>query len=216
VGGRKRGDQHIIPLRHGTLSYNDKRFTDTIIYLEVFLPGDTTLASAEAMSDLQGIFSNQDFVTIDYDDPFAGNIQAAVDLIEEPVQTQDRFTYLFALHNPSGMWEDVTASNAVSANPPSVTTGGNRPIDDMVFTFAGTGFIEHTDTLGNANRLTIDAAAGAGTYIVDCGARTVQKAAVDQDAFLTVSREWPTFDAGTAQSFTSDVAVEVDWRNKWA
>ena len=89
---------------------------------------------------------------------------------------------------------------------------------DATITFSNTGFLEHTDSLGQVSRITIDAAAGSGIYIVECGQpRTVKKAGADQDAFITITQGWwMKFQPGVAQSFTSDVSVTIDWRDKYS
>jgi hypothetical protein len=216
TSGQRRGSNVLVPNQHGSYYVPDKYFAESDVLLEVFLPSDTNAAGAAALSTLADLFSNQGLVTVDQNDPSRGFIQANVELVTDPVATQNEFVYLFGLRNPSGFWEDVTASQAVG-NPPSVTTGGDRPISDMVLTFSGPGFLEHTDSLSQVSRVTIDAGAGAGTYVVDVGAKTVKKAAADQDAFLTLTQPWwMKFQPGVAQSFTSDVSVTVDWRDKWS
>lgn len=217
TAGMKRGSNLEIPYQHGVHFVPDKYFTDSDVMLEVFLPSDSHDAGAEALSLIQIHFAAQDEVLIAQVDPYRGAIQARVGLETEPVPTQNDFVYLFGLSNASGFWEDVTASTATSANPPSVTTGGDRPIDDMILTAAGPGFLEHTDELGQVSRIDIEAGAGAGTYVVDCGLGTIKKAGVDQDEFLVVNQPWwMKWSPGVAQSFTSDVAWSASWRNKWA
>jgi hypothetical protein len=212
----KRGSNLVIPNQHGTYFVPNKYFDESDVLIEVNLPLSTAAAAANALHDMALLLSAQDEVVVAQNDPERGNIRARVELMTDPVSTVEDHVYLFGLRNASGFWEDVSASQAVG-NPPSVTTTGDRPVSDMILTFAGTGYLEHTDPLGQVARITIDAAAGAGTYIVDCGARTVKKAGVDQDAFLTLTQPWwMKFQPGAAQSFTSTVSVTVDWRNKWS
>jgi hypothetical protein len=216
TSGNRRGSNILIPSLHGSYYVPDKYFDEADVLIEVVLPFTTNAAAAAALSTMADLFSSQDLVVVSQVDPDRGSIRARVELVTDPVPTQNEFVYLYGLRNPSGFWEDVTASTAVG-NPPSVTTSGDRPVSDMTLTFSAPGFLEHTDSLGQVARVTIDAGAGAGTYIVDCGARTVQKASVDQDAFLTVTQDyWMKFQPGVAQSFTSDVSVTVDWRDKWS
>jgi hypothetical protein len=219
TAGSKRDSNLLLPYKHGVLHTPDKLWDSADVLLEVFLPADAVEESSEAMSLFTFEFAAQDLVELKYTDPWTtkGIIRARVELLTQPVPSQDRLSYLFVLSNPAAFWESDTLSTAASANPPSVTTIGDRPIDDMILTAAGPGFLEHTDALGQTSRVTIDAAAGAGTYVVDVGAGTVKKAAVDQDEFLTVDQPWwMKFAPGVAQSFTSDVAWSVDWRTKWA
>lgn len=217
AAGRKRGSNLVIPYRHGELYVPDKYFTSADVLLEVGLPGNAADDGREALTAIQRLFAAQDEVVVAQNDPELGDIRARVELLTEPVPSQNRLVYVFGLRNASGFWEDVTASTATSANPPSVTTGGDRPIDDMILTFAGPGFLEHTDELGQKSRITIDAGAGAGTYVVDCGLGTVVKGSTDQDEFLTCSQPWwMKWSPGAAQAFTSNVNVAASWRNKYA
>jgi len=215
--GSKRGANLEISGKHGSVHTPDKLYRESDILLEVGLPYDSADAAYEALSTLSEIFSSVDLVTIAQTDPFKGAIQAHVEMNVEPVPTQSRFAYLFTLTNPGVFWEDVTATSVGSGTPPSITTGGDKPIDDMVLTFAGPGYAEHTDALGQVNRVTIDAGAGAGTYIVDFGARTVKKAGVDQDEHISFTDDFAMrWSPNAAQTFTTDVGVAADWRNKWA
>jgi hypothetical protein len=169
------------------------------------------------LSDLAALFSSQTEVVVAQNDPALGNIRARVEILQDPVPTEDRFTYLFSLRNASGFWEDVSATNVGAANPPSVTTGGDRPIDDMILTFSGVGFLQHTDALGQVSRIEVLSAAGAGTYVVDVGKKTITKSGAQQDEFLLVTQPWwMKWQPGVAQSFTSNVNVAASYRNKYA
>jgi hypothetical protein len=215
--GAKRGTNYQIAGRQAEHSATMKWHTPTDVLLEVAL-----LRSPTVLANLSGLLAKLDgasgLVTVGATSTFHGGVQAKVELLAEPYPvSEDPSVYVFTLHNPAGVWEDATPSNAAAATPPVVVTSGDRPIDDMVLTFSGPGYLEHTNGASEVARITIDAGAGAGTYIVDCGARTVQKAAADQDAYLTLTQDyWMRFDAGGAQALTSDVNVEVDWRDKWA
>lgn len=217
TSAQKHGGNLILPYRHGELHVPDKYFTGADVLLQVYLPFDTTAEAAQALSDLAELFSSQSQVLVTQDDPARGSIQANVELLQDPIPTEDRFTYLFSLRNASGFWEDQSASNAPSASPPVVNTGGDRPIQDMILTFSGTGFLEHTDSLGQESRITIDAAAGAGTYIFDVGKGSCTKADVDQSEFVSITQPWiMKWQPNAAIALSSDVNVEADWRNHWA
>ncbi len=216
TSGTRRGRDLVIPYRHGELFVPDKYFSSSDVMLEVFLPSDTVDAGAQALSDLALLLSSQSRVPVQQVDPARGTIRAMIELQTDPIATQNEFVYLFGLNLASGFWEDVSVSSA-SGTPPAVTTSGDRPVDDMVLTFSGTGFLEHTDALGQVSRVEIDAAGGAGTYIVDCGAGTITKGGSPADEFLIVTQPWwMKFQPGVAQSLTANVSVQVDWRNKWS
>lgn len=220
TSGMRRGNNLVIPYKHGEYSVPDKYFERSSVMLEVFLPSGTHDAAAQALSDLALLLSSQSLVAIQQTDPHRGWIRAMAELITDPVETQNQLVYLFGLNIPSGFWEDVTESTA-TGNPPSVTTTGDRPVDDMTLTFAGVGFLEHTDPLGQVSRVEVDSGAG-GTppYVVDVGAGTIVDSAgtpAAKDEFLTVTQPWwMKFQPDSVQSFTSNVSVTVDWRNKWA
>ena len=214
TSAERRGDNLIIPSQHGTLYVPDKYFAESDVLLEVVLPLTSSATAAKALADVALLVSNQGLIIVSQVDPHRGSIRARVEAVTDPVPTSDDFVYLFGFRNPSGFWEDVSLSTAVG-NPPAVTTAGDRPVGDAVLTYSGPGFLEHTDSLSQVSRVTIDAAAGAGTYIVDLGPKTVKKAGANQDAFITITQSWwMKFQPGVAQSFTSDVSVTVDWRNK--
>ncbi len=214
----KKGGNLVLPYKHGELYVPDKYFAGADVLLQVYLPYDTTAEAQQALSDLAALFASQDEVLVTQTDPARGAIRARVENLQDPVPTEDRFTYLFSLRNASGFWEDQSASSAASANPPVVTTGGDRPIDDMVLTFAGIGFLQHTDGLGQVSRVEIRTGAGTAPYVVDVGAATVVDAgSVNQDEFFEISQAWwMKWQPGIAQSFTSNVAVAASWRDKWA
>ncbi len=217
TSSERRGENLIIPSSHGTLYVPDKYFAESDVLLEVVLPVTSTATAAKALSDVALLLSDQDLIVVSQVDPHRGNIRARVEGATDPVPTQNEFVYLFGLRNPSGFWEDVSASTAVG-NPPSVTTAGDRPVGDATITFSAPGFLEHTDSLSQVSRITIEAGAGAGIYIVECGSpRTVKKSGVDQDRWITITQEWwMKFQPGVAQSLTSDVSITVDWRDKYS
>lgn len=220
TAGAKRPTDAMIPFRHGELHIPDKYFTAADVQFEVGLPRGTASEIAQGLSDVTAYFGQQIRPVFSFNDPFRGDIRASLDLTTEPIPTQDRFTYLFTARNAKGFWEAVAASNAVSANPPVVTTGGDRPVDDAILTFAGIGFLQHTDELGQISRVEMVTGAGGTTpYIVDCAAGTAVDSAgspADKGRWLLYDKPWVMkFSPGAAQSFTANVAVEVDWRNKW-
>lgn len=213
----KQNGNLVLPHKHGELYIPDKYFAGADVLLQVYIPYDTVAEAKQALSDIALLFASQTEVVVSQNDPAHGDIRARVENLQDPIPTEDRFTYLFSLRNASGFWEEVTPSTAASANPPVVVTSGDRPIDDMVLTYSGPGFLQHIDALGQIGRVEVDAAAGAGTYVVDVGAGTILKGAVDQDKFLTISEDfWMKWQPSSTPAFTSDVAVAASWRNKWA
>lgn len=209
-GPGKRGANFVIPFRHGEYSNPDKDFTGADVLLEVGLKHDDPFTHLSAVQKLLG----NGLVTLTRDDRVnAGTVSADVELLSEPRPSQNRLVYVFPLRNPDGFWYGPV--NTASGTAPSITTGGDRPISDMVITFSAPGTVTHTDTLtGTSATLGFS---GTGTAIVDVGARTIVKAGVAQDAFLTVSKPWwIRFAPATAQTISATASVTVNYRNKWA
>jgi len=159
-------------------------------------------------------------VTIGGTSPLAGSVQTAVELLSDPEATRNPHMFVFPLRSPNGAWEDAAATSP-SGNPPAVTTTGDMPIDDFTLTFthvnATASYLEHTDSNSVVSRVTIDSGGPTGTYIVDCGNRTVTRGGANQDAYLTVTQPWwMRFEPNLAQSFTSNVSVTVAYRDKWS
>lgn len=219
TSGTRRGQNLLIPGRHGELHVPDKKFDASDVLLEIALPADDPDDAAGALSEIAVLLSSQSLVAVQQTDPHKGTIEALVEQMTDPTPTQNRFIYLFGLHLPAGFWRDAAATPITSATPPSVTTGGDRPIDDMILTFAGTGYLEHTDPVLGAVRVTIDSGAGGTTpYTVDVGEGTVTDAAsADKGRYLTATHEhWMNWQPDTALTLASSVAVGGSYRNKWA
>ena len=217
--GTKRGSNYLIPHRDGEHATTQKWFTSTDLILEVAL--SAAPSREENLSTLLALIHDMTgLVTIQGTTTFHGTIRTLVEMLDEPSPSQNPNIYKIPLRNPKGTWEDSSESSN-AGNPPSVTTTGDRPIDDMTLTFthvnATASYLEHTDSNSVVSRVTIDSGATTGTYIVDLGVRTVKRSGADQDAFLTVTQPWwMRFEPNLAQSFTSSVSVTVAWRDKWS
>jgi hypothetical protein len=221
ASGSQRGKNLLIPFRDGEHSKPLKWNTPTTVVLQVQLL-HTPNTHLEYLSGLLAALSDPlNLVTLGATGTFHGAVQAKVELMAEPTMSPaDPSVWTFRLRNPKGVWEDVTATTN-AGNPPAITTTGDRPVDDMEMTFthvnATASYLEHTDSNSVVSRVTIDSGAATGSYVVDCGARTVLVGATANDAYLTVTQPWwMRFEPNLAQSFTSSVSVSVVWRNKWA
>ena len=219
--GSRRGRNHLIPFRDGEHSDPVKWNTPTDLLLEVQLL-HTPNTHLEYLSGLLAALTDPiNLVTLGATGTFHGAVQAAVELMSEPIMSpSDPSMWTFRLHCPKGVWEDASASSN-AGNPPAVTTTGDRPIDDMILTFphvnATASYLNHTDSNSVQSRITIDAAAPTGSYVVDCGARTVLVGAAANDAYLTITQPWwMRFEPNLAQTFASTVSVTVSWRDKWS
>lgn len=214
MSGSRRGRNFQIPYRDGEYSDPIKWYTPTDIFLEVSFKWDDPDSNFSGFLD--AISPSHSLVTLGASDTFHGSVQAKVELLGEPnPHAQDPTSYIFQLRNPKGVWEDATATTA-SGDPPSVTTTGDRPIDDMVFHFNTTGNVAHVDSLGTTSKLTLTAGASTGV-VVDCGARTVKNGSTFEDAYLTVTQPyWMRWEANSTQNISSTGLSKVVYRNKYA
>ena len=216
MSGARRGRNFIIPNREGEYSDPVKWYTPTDVFLEVSFKWQPS--PEENMSKLLEVLSpSHSLVTVSGQTVFHSTVQADLELLSEPnPHAQDPTTYIFQLRNPKGVWEDATATTS-AGDPPTVTTDGDRPVDDMVFTFNTTGNVSHTDSLGTISTLTLTTGASTGS-VVDVGARTVQTSTGgNQDNRLTVTQPyWMRWEAGKSITLTSTGLNKVVWRNKWA
>lgn len=199
-----------IPFRYGEHSKADKFYGGSDVLLEVGLKHDD---AREHLSELVKMLTKTTaHPVLQRTDHHAGTVQADVELVSAPRETQDRFTYSFGLRRPDGVWEDAAVTTA-SGTAPSITTSGDSPIGDPVITFSAPG----TATLITGWGTSVMEWAGTGTAIVDCGERTVLKGGVHQDATFTVSQPWWfRFAPATTVNLTASVSVSVAYRNKWA
>jgi len=216
--GAKRGRNFIVPYRDGEYSPSDKLFSATNLLLEVFLT--TTPSPEENLSDLLALLQDpNDLVIITGSTPWHGTIRCEAELLREPTLTRDTpNVYLFPLRVPKGVWEaNSAASNA--GNPPALTTDGDRPIHDATLTFAGAGYLEHTDSKSRTRRITLETGVPAST-VVDLGNRTVTQGGNSYDNLITITGAqpswWMRFEPNLAQTFTSNVSVTISSRDKWA
>lgn len=153
------------------------------------------------------------------EDPDAGSIRAAFELLGEPQKGEERNVYYWHLRVPSGSWEDQSESSQGPGSPPSVTTGGTRRILDPTIVFAAAG--TYTYTNGAGEEFKIIAAAGP-TYPVTVSHDNGEWTAVDNasaDAAPYVTCEHPAvmvYDPDSALSHTATSNVTISWRNRWA
>lgn len=214
MSGARRGRNFQIPYREGEYSNPTKWSSATQIMLEVAFKRDDP---AQHMSDfIKAVSPPASLVTLAGSNTAYGTVQCSVELMSEPSpHVQDPTVYIFQFRNPSGVWADATATTT-TGDPPSVTTSGDRPIDDMVFTFASTGNVSHTLS-GVTATLTLTTGASTGV-VVDCGARTVVTSTGGaQDAYLTITQPyWMRWAPGSTQAISSTGLTKVVYRNKWA
>lgn len=218
ASGSRRGRNLIIPHRDGESAAKTKTFTPTDLILQVAMLRSPTVL--ENLSGLLAAFTDPvGLVTLGATGTFHGVVRSQVELLQEPTPiADDPSIFNFILRNPKGAWEDASESSN-TANPPVVTTTGDRPVGDAIITFSAAGFLEHTMSDGTTSRITLESGVPAST-IVDCGLRTITQGGSDYDNKLTLTgtdpERWLRMEANLAQTFTSNVSITVAWRNKWA
>ena len=208
----KRNSNASFPYQHGEHSHFDKFYTAADILLEVRLLDDDAFTH---LSELHRMFGKTTgHVTLSRTDRTTqGTVSADVELLSDPRASQDRFTYVFPLRNPGGFWEGPVITTA-AGTAPSITITGDRPVDDMVVTFAAPGSAVYANAAYGTSTLVWG---GTGTAIVDVGARTITKGGSFVDADFTVSQPWwLRFAEGETVNLTSTANITVDYRNKWA
>lgn len=149
--------------------------------------------------------------------PHIGDVRLLCKLVGDPTPAGQQHVYLWPLTAPSGSWQDAAESSDTGNPPTGVTTTGDRIIFDPRLSISAAGETEFT--LGDGTVYTVTAAAGP-TYpvVVDVGAGTVVDDNGDDAAGdVTFSHEhWFRLHSNETATLTTDNAVTVFWRNRWA
>lgn len=126
----KRGGNVVNPYRSGAIAVDVKHVTELLIGLEIGYPlHDTEAALYTAKETVeQLLFGKKGMATLRRTTP-SDTIEAYVEPVAPPVQTQNRFTYLYALRAPEGFWRSTTQTTD-STSP--VAVGGNGSVHDAV------------------------------------------------------------------------------------
>jgi len=123
----------------------------------------------------------------------------------------------------TGAASTATYSNLTAGTAPTISVGGEAPVDDMVFTFTidsdATGLQVQVDDDGT---IMFPGTASAGTVVVDVGARTVQDGAGSALAgVVDVDRAyWVEFSPNSSNELdiaitSGQVDVQVVWSSKF-
>ena len=208
----KRNTNLMFAYMDGEYSPAQKFYTGADVLLEVGVinSDDNTYYHLSQLQKMLGKSSG--LVTLTQTDHVsAGTVSADVELLSDPRPTQDRFTYIFPLRNPEGSW--YGGVNTAFGTTPSITTGGDRPINDMIITFSAAGTASHVHAFGTSSLEW----AGSGTAIVDVGAKTVVQGSSYVDAdFVPSDPWWWRFAEASSISVSSSVSITVNWRNRFA
>lgn len=150
--------------------------------------------------------------------PHAGSQRLLFESVTDPVTGDDKPEYRWVLRSLSGSWQSVTQQTA-TGNPPSVTTGGNRPIFDPEISLSAAGSFKYTN--GEGEEFEIVVAAGP-TFPVTLSLVNGEWQAKDNggfDASQVVTVSHPAvmrFDPAASLSITTSTTCTVRWRNRWA
>lgn len=109
------------------------------------------------------------------------------------------------------------SSATVNGGPTNVAFGGNREVHDAVLVFSGDGTFTHNG-LGWA----IEVTGSAAPVTVDLGARTVVESGapalnrIRRTPVTGKGAQWGWFTPNANNSITTDVSVDITWRDSWA
>ena len=227
----RRGSNIEVPTRHGSVTVPDKFYKERTLTLNIMVfaqdsSGDVTHTNGprahirENLDILLGALYSNSLIPIqrvEPDYPGAGTVtwEALGEVLDViPVLSGASLTRLMAVRFklPNPFWRILP--EVTGGGTPSVSNGGNAPVDDMVVTLTGgtnpkltnttTGeFLEITDGMANP-------------VIIDVGARTVVQNGLDVDALLTTAPgRWMEFVPGTnSLSLTGGGSVSIDFYSK--
>lgn len=174
----------------------------------------------ENLSKIKAEFAGPGLATLTRTVPDIGDVRALCKLTGNPFQGSQKHIFHWPLTIPSGSWQDASESSDTGDPPTGVTTTGDRVIFDPRLSISAAGETEFT--LGDGTVYTITAAAGP-TYpvVVDVGAGTaVDNAGADALGSITFtgdkSEHWFRLHPNETASLTTDNAVTVYWRDRWA
>lgn len=125
------------------------------------------------------------------------------------VQPRETRTAGFTVISPYPYWREGGNENSQTVSgADTISVGGNADVYDAVLEFSGDGTFEH---LGEG--WSIEVVGSSGAVTVDLGARTVTEGGVAAtNRIRRDRRDWGWFVPGS-NSVTSDVSVDVTWRN---
>lgn len=197
---------------HGAREIAHLFSTESLVPLEISVVDKAQLTSLKQL-----LYGGRSMVTLQKIDPSWGTVQIDGKIFQPVVATQDRFTYLFPMLCADPFWRSTTLQ---SLNPvPTLSVGGNAPVDDAEVVFTGGTNPTLTHTASGAV-VALDGATPAGG--VRCYVKTGFAARV------TGGTDWSEFfyqnepfilelDALAVNSFTltGGGSVVIEFRNKW-
>jgi len=125
-----------------------------------------------------------------------------------PVQTQGKYRLLSQpLEASYPYWREAVLAEETIVGADTIVNPGTAGIFDPVLVFSGDGTFENLTT---GQEITV--AGSAGPVTVDVGNRTILEGGGDADGVAAVERnQWMRLDRG-ANSVTSSVSVDVEYR----
>lgn len=240
----RRGSNPTVPYVDGAWSEPFKFLDSRQLLLEVTLRytdaagsvTDPNGAAGHAYENLQALkkhlgWGGRNRRMLRRNDPHAGAVETAVEMLEGVEPTDRRYRFVFFLTMLDGVWRAQSASThqeaSVSSFPHAFTinTGGDYPIADPVLTFEcvadGASPSLEQDVTGEL--ITVNGSFTAGdTIVVDLGnprSFTLEGARYPN---VSMNRGWgmrlqPDESAlGMTLDATSGTwTLDIDWRNKW-
>jgi hypothetical protein len=207
-----RGDNVPIQYLHGAREVAHLFSTEALIALEV---GVATKAQLTSVKQL--LYGGRQMVTLQKNDPSWGVVQIDGKIFQPVIPTQDRFTYLFPMLCADPFWRSTTLQ---SLNPvPTLTVGGNAPVDDaeIVFTGGTDATLTHTDS-GAVVALEGATPSGGVRCYVKTGFAARVTGGTDWSEFFFQNMPFIVeLDSGASNAFTltGGGSVVVEFRNKW-
>ena len=161
------------------------------------------------LSAMKAIFGKNGQVALRRTAPSFGVNEMLVELIQGPNEGSFPANQIWVLKAPKPFWRGVDLVT-VTVDDPTHTPLGDAPVDDMVVTFGGNGRVDIDGEW-------IEMAGTSGTTVVDCGARTIIKAAAPNDRFFNCfSDRWLRLHGGQVSNinFTGTV-TSLAYYPKW-
>lgn len=115
---------------------------------ENLIPLEVGVADLAQLTDVKKLlYGGRLMTTLQMTAPDWGTVQIDGKIFQPVVSTQDRFTFLFPVLAADPFWRSTTLN---TQNPePTITTGGNAPVDDATFTYPAGDvdpILTHTDS----------------------------------------------------------------------
>lgn len=208
-----RGGNVPIQYKHGAREVAHLFSDQLLVPLEI-----SFVDKAQMTSMKQLLYGGRKMVTLQKNDPSWGIVQIDGKMFQPVVATQDRFTYQFSFTcGDPPFWRSTTLQ---SLNPvPTLSVGGNAPVDDaeVVFTGGTDATLTHTDSGAVVALEGATPAGGVRCYINTGFAARVTGGTDWSEWFFQNQPFILEMDSSTVNAFTltGGGSVVIEFRNKW-